>query len=157
MAGNPSIAWQLLARYGSAAGDSHDAHCEAPDARGSSRTPDPGGLGQGLGSAMTWAKSRYLRSNPWLVSSSGPGRLLATEVAELAGYVVGQRPRAALAGEVVHRQQAPTGRHRRTCCPLMDAAQYDAHLFDVALACKQGSEETRDGRSIQEAGRPPCH
>jgi len=66
---------------------------------------------------MTWAKLWYLRSNPQLVSSRGPSGLLAAEVAELAGYVVAQRPRAALAGEIGHRQQVPTGRRWRTVVP----------------------------------------
>src|SRR5437016_7592896 len=38
-----------------------------------------------------------------------PCGLLAAEVAELAGYVVGQRPCAVLAREVVHRQQVVPG------------------------------------------------
>src|SRR5262249_50798275 len=38
-----------------------------------------------------------------------PRGLLAAEVADLAGYVVAQRPRAVLAGEVVYRQQVVPG------------------------------------------------
>src|SRR5215469_8496353 len=38
-----------------------------------------------------------------------PCGLLAAEVAELAGNVIGQRPCAVLAGEVLHRQQVEPG------------------------------------------------
>jgi len=62
---------------------------------------------------MTWAKLWYLRSNVQLVKLQGPpGGLFAAEVAELAGYVVGQCPGAVLAGEVIDRQQVEPGIER---------------------------------------------
>ena len=115
MAGNPSIIWMAAAgRYGSAAGDGHDAHGKAQDAPGVRTAPRARwarswtGAGDDVGEVVV----------PVVESVVGqlqrpPGGLFAAEVAELAGYVVGQRTRAAMrplsqSAELKRAQRDPT-------------------------------------------------